>query len=209
VIAKEGSLPVIITAAVALVVARAAGAVWSVPVWLLVAFLLYLFRFRHRPVTTLPLAIVSPADGRVDRVESGFDPWFGREALRIGIRLCAPGISVLRSPVAGKVASYRTDLEPPDGASGEPGLLDSPTRYALWLETDTGDEIVYMISSTWRHSRYRADVAPGERAGKGQRAGFVYFASRVDVLAPRGTRPEVDVGQRVAGGTAIIATLIH
>src|SRR3569832_602463 len=58
--------------------------------WPLVSFavlLLYVFRYPRRDIPALPLAIVSPVDGRVQTVSVLRDPDLGRDAIRLSLRL--------------------------------------------------------------------------------------------------------------------------
>lgn len=208
-IAREGWIPLSGTSLVALLVAFHFGAAWSLPVWLLVVFLLLLYRYPKRDVPALPLAVVSPVDGRVVTVRQVPDPWRARPALCIAIRMPTPGITALRSPTEGKVMEFWTQSttclsSPNAGAPGDRGAC-----YALWVRTDEGDDMVMAVSASSRLARFKSDVAPGERIGQGQRNGFVYLGTRVDVLLPVNTRPHVVEGQRTLAGCGVIATLLH
>lgn len=81
--------------------------------------------------------------------------------------------------------------------------------YALWVKTDEGDDMVMAVSASRALSRFKADVAPGERIGQGHRIGFVYLGSRIDVLLPAGTRSHVSEEQTTLAGCGVIATLVH
>src|SRR6185437_11519709 len=51
------------------------------------------------------------------------------------------------------------------------------------------------------------NLKEGDRVQAGQRVGLIKFGSRVDVLLPAEAVLRVDVGQRVKGGSTVLATL--
>jgi phosphatidylserine decarboxylase len=48
---------------------------------------------------------------------------------------------------------------------------------------------------------------PGERVVRGERVGLIKFGSRVDVFLPPSASVQVKVGDRVAGGTSVLARM--
>lgn len=206
---REGRWPVVLVLLAAAMVQIAWGIAVAWPIWLLAAGLVYLFRDPNRVVPSLPLAVVSPVDGRVTSVRRVSDPWLEREVLRVGIRLPFLGVGFLRSPTEGKVMDYK--LVGDVYRSSE--FCVAPRRtvvcHALWLRTDEGDDVVFVVSSRRSFHRLRRYLLVGERVGQGQRCGFVYFASRVDVLVPADSRAQVSRGQRILAGSSVVATLVH
>lgn len=206
--AREGWLPTAGVGLLALVLMLRYGAWVSLPAWIVCACLVFVYRYPRRDVPALPLAVVSPVDGHVVAVSEVQDPWLERKALCVGIRMDAPGITPLRSPTEGKVMEFWTQSEACLSAPSTDDQLGSPIAcYALWVRTDEGDDMVMAVSASRLLSRFKSDVAPGERIGQGHRNGFVYFGSRVDVLLPANTRPHVVQGQRTLAGCGVIGTL--
>ena len=199
-VAPEGR-PLLVGAGVGAAIATyAVGLMWSAPLWVLIVGLLVVFYEPARIVPALPLAIISPVDGKVITVEEKYDHWLEREALVIGIQAHDPGITALRSPTEGKVMDFWTNL-------GTQGLSTrSPTEYAVWLQTDELDDVVMSVV-TRTFSRFKADVAPGERVGQGQRNGFIFFVKRVDLLLPVESSIEVRLGDSVLAGSGVVAML--
>ena len=208
-IAREGLVPISVACAAAAAVAGYAGSLWSLPLWLLGAYLLYLFRETVPAVPNLPLAVLSPGDGRVVEVTKERDPWLERDSCRVRVELDGLGIGVLRTPVEGKVMDYWTSAQPGNqpGAPRAPGL--SPNCYSTWVQTDEGDDIVFAVSSLRPISRFKLSFAPGERVGIGQRSGFIYFGSIVDVFMPLNTRPEAAAGCKVKSGCTVLGHLVR
>jgi len=171
------------------------------------ALLVWLYASPRRRKPAAALGMLCPVDGCVTRVEPFRDPWLERDALRIGIALTPPGVTVLYSATEGTIKHLWTK----HGAFGEDRLkrsLDaSPDCYALQVQTDEEDDVVLAVSSRWPVSRCRFDHSPGERVGQGIRFGFFYFASAVDLLAPPGSVPLVAVGDRVRAVSTVLAKL--
>lgn len=205
-IAREGWLAVLGVAGAAAALTWQWGLAWSAPLWLLAVGLGLLLRLPRRAMDALPLALVSPVDGTVLSTREVDDPWLERRALSVLLAVRFPGVTVLYSPTEGKVMDFRTR-----GGGGREGaaLAHSPTRYALWIRTDEGDDVTLTVDARRYISRFRADVAPGERIGQGKRIGFVCFATRIEVLAPRGSRCRVAQGRPIPARAGVLAVLVH
>ena len=201
-VAPEGRTLVVGAGLGAAIVAYTYGIVWSAPLWFFFLAMLAVFREPNRMVPALPLAIISPVDGKVISVVVKHDRWLHREALVIGVQVHQPGITALRSPTEGKVMDFWTNLGAQERSTG------SPTEYTIWVQTDEVDDVVFSVV-TRAFSRFKVDVAPGERVGQGQRNGFIFFAKRVDVLLPVDSYVEVSPGDAIVAGSGVVATLFR
>lgn len=208
-IAREGSVPLSVATVVAVGASIQGNVPWALAAWLVVTVLAYVFFEPARRVPASPLGMVSPVAGVAVRIGRTRDPWLKREAIQMRVKLSLPGVTALFSPTEGKVVNYWTEAKPFDGPPTVASATGSPNCYAIQVRTDEDDDVVFSVSSTRPISRFRLYVAPGERVGQGQRHGFAYFASFVDVLAPVGTRPAVEVGDRIQAGSTVLAHLIH
>jgi len=197
-IAREGWLSLFLVGGAAATVFYQIGWLWSVPLWALVILLLFLFRDPARTVPSAPLAVVSPADGRVTLVETCNDPYLDRDARRITIRMHPYGVYSTRSPAEGKM------LEPKRDSSDPTGL-----PHGVCLQTDEGDDLVIVMNRGPLRNPPRCDVRFGERVGQGQRCGFITLGSTVDIYLPLNSRIKVQEGERVHAGADVIAQLVH
>jgi phosphatidylserine decarboxylase len=208
-IAREGLIPISSAFAAAAAVAHYAGLAWSLPLWGLGAYALYLFRETTPQIPNLPLAVLSPGNGRVIDVSKARDPWLDRDVWRVRVDLDGLGIGVLRSAVEGKVMDYWTSSQP----FNEPGAVSStgfsPNCYSVWVQTDEGDDVVFAVSSLRPISRFKLDISPGERVGIGQRIGFIYFGSIVEVFMPLQTQPQIAEGSVAASGCTVLGQLVR
>ena len=208
-IAREGVLP---TAAALLLAGAGAGAGVRVAALCGIALAVVLvwgFRDRARRIPSDPLALLSPVDGHYVDGSVRKDPWLARESLRLSLRMPALGMGVIRSPIEGQVREFWVR-----GGIGDDGDLErasSPTSYAIWIQTDEEDDVVVAVFGRRLISRFKLDVAPGERIGHGHRLGFVYFGTAVTVYAPAisGLADEAAVqpGRALVGGEHVLASL--
>ena len=195
-IAREGWLVIALALGLAGAVWQFLGFAWSLPLWLLSLLLLWLFRDPRREIPSTPLGVVSPADGRIESVETVRDPYLDREALRIRIAMSHTGVFATRSPVEGKIMDMVRAAE---------GALP----HGVWIRTDEGDDVVVAMYRGPLHSVPRCYVRYGDRVGQGQRCGYVTLGSRVDVYVPANSKVRVREGDRVRAGSDLIAVLVH
>ena len=202
------------TAAALLLAAAAAGVDADIAALCGIALailLLLAFRDRERSIPSLPLALLSPIDGRFVDGSKRRDPWLQRDSLRLSFRMPVLGMGVIRSPTEGQVREFWVR-----GGVGDDGDLErasSPTSYALWIRTDEDDDVVIAVFGRPLVSRFKADASPGERIGHGQRLGFVYFGTAVTVYAPEGSALADDIesrtGRAQTGGVDVLGMLPH
>jgi phosphatidylserine decarboxylase len=207
VILREGYVPLSIALAAAAGVVSSIGVLESLPLWVVLAWLLRVY-WEHRPaIPAQPKAVLSPVQGRVIGSEVFYDPWLKRPTLRIRVAVPFPGIVPLRCPIEAKVMDLYTRVGT-FGAAQRPCAVDeSPDCYAQWLQTDEGEDVVFCVSSRFPVSRARFLQAPGERVGHGERNGFIYFASVVDLLIPEDSEVLVQAGQSLNAAESVLAQL--
>ena len=175
---------------------------WIGSLSLMVAFLVlgvfvaFFFRDPERVVPQNPRAIVSPADGKVVRVVEN-----GGERI-VSIFLSLLDVHINRAPIAGTIV--RRDYRPgsfkaayDDRASVENERFD--------LTIAGKEELTFSLIAGIVARRIRVWKKIGEQVGKGDRIGLIRFGSRVDMVLPATTEIAVQQGDRVYGGTSIIA----
>jgi phosphatidylserine decarboxylase len=209
-ITREGVIPITVSGVAAIAVACGFGLPWSMPLWVIFCFCVLVFYAPVRVVPAVPLAVVSPVDGVVVDIRNIDDLNLGRETLSIEIRIQGSGIFPLRSPMEGKIMNLWTsagDCADPYGPSGATG--GNQVCYSMWIQSDECDDVVWILSTNRFFSRFRSDVAPGERIGQGKRTGFVIFGRRIQVRLPVTSRCSVSIGERVLAGSGVLGTLVH
>ena len=105
IIAREGWPFVVGTLVLAAALSALQWWVAAVLAWLALAFVVQFFRDPPRVVPDDPNAVLSPADGRVVKVERARDPYLGRDALKFSVFMNVFNVHSNRSPVDGRVVA--------------------------------------------------------------------------------------------------------
>jgi phosphatidylserine decarboxylase len=181
---------------------------WSVPLWLATVFILQFFRDPPREVPDDPLAVVSPADGRIVFVGKTTDPYLRREALKISVFMNVFNVHSNRSPVDGTVKERWYFPGSFLNAALDKASLDNE-RNALWLQAaghpaGRGDVTCVQVAGLIAR-RILCYVGPGAALKSGQRYGFIRFGSRVDVYLPPDAQPQAAIGEKVYAARTILA----
>jgi phosphatidylserine decarboxylase len=181
---------------------------WWIPAafsFLLLVGLLLFFRDPERTPPSDPLALVSPADGKVICVDEAEDPCFGQGKFRrVGIFLSVLDVHVNRSPYAGTFEkTHYSAGEFLDARHLEVDLRNENQTW--WLKTSRGTVLVRQIAGLIAR-RIVGWKKPGDSVQTGERFGMIRFGSRTDLYFPASCTPKVQPGQRVVGGETVIAT---
>ena len=205
-IAREG-WPFVATAIVAALALHWAG--WhavALLVWLVVAFVVQFFRDPAREVPAQANAVLSPADGRIVKVERVRDPWLDRDALLVSVFMNVFNVHSNRSPVDGTVRNVWYH-----GGKFVNAALDKASteneRNALHLVAKDGADVTCVQVAGLIARRILCYVKAGDALARGQRYGFIRFGSRVDVYLPTSAKPRVAVGDKVYATATIVAEL--
>jgi phosphatidylserine decarboxylase len=173
---------------------------WALPFYILAAFCLYFFRDPERTVPPGPVA-VSPADGKVVVVK----PENGGQ--RISIFLNVFDVHVNRTPIPGRVADVRYQEGQFLVASKE-AASHSNEQNTITVDGMVGGEptrVVFKQIAGLIARRIVCYKKPGDTVAAGERIGLIKFGSRVDVQLGPEWEVVVRVGQRVSGGSSVIA----
>ena len=168
---------------------------------LLAAFLVWFFRDPSRRVPSEPGLIVSPADGKVEEAE-----WIettGGSRVRISIFLNVFDVHVNRVPVSGVVtlAEYR-EGQFLNAMNAESAVHNEQTLVTI----DTGSySVSFKQIAGLLARRILCNVRAGDQVQRGDRMGLIKFGSRVDVLLPATVELRVKSGDRVKGGSSVLA----
>jgi phosphatidylserine decarboxylase len=170
---------------------------FGIPLFLLAAFCLYFFRDPDRTIPDGSVA-VSPADGKIVAVRTD-DP----SSSRISIFLNVFDVHVNRAPIAGAI----TNIEYTKGqflvASREAASLQNE-RNTFTIEGQ-GTRVGFSQIAGLIARRIVCYKKPGDQVAKGERVGLIKFGSRVDVFLGPEWEITVKPGERVAGGSSILA----
>ena len=206
IIAREGWPFVAVVLAVALVLTYTGPWPIAALAWILLLFIVQFFRDPARTIPGDPDAVLSPADGKVVRVEQARDPYLQRDALKISVFMNVFNVHSNRSPVDGTVVAAWYHAGSFLNAALDKASLDNE-RNALHVRCATGRDVTCVQVAGLIARRILCYVKAGDTLTRGQRFGFIRFGSRVDVYLPPDARPKVGVGDAVFATETIIAEL--
>ena len=168
---------------------------------LLAAFFLWFFRDPERTVPSEPGLIVSAADGKVTDVSP--TQLNGKPCTRISIFLNVFDVHVNRTPIAGVVR----EVVYQKGRFGNAMDAVSAEANEQTIVTVEGEGMVLVFKQIAGVLARRIvfNHKPGDNLVRGQRVGLIKFASRTDVIFPSPNQLNVKVGDRVKGGSTILA----
>ena len=152
---------------------------------------------------TPPGAVVSPADGKVTEVSPVL--MNGVPHTRISIFLSVFDVHVNRSPLAGVIREVRYQKGKFLNAMN-PASAEHNEQNAVTVEGD-GQTVVFKQIAGLLARRIVFNKNVGDRVGRGERVGLIKFGSRVDVLLDASAALQVKLGDRVKGGSSVLAHL--
>ena len=203
-IAKEG-IPFILPAA-------ALAALFALPGWwpatvlfgLLAAAFVFFFRDPERRPPEGEGLVVSPADGKVVRIDTvDSHPDLPGPVTRVAIFLSLFDVHLTRSPLSGEVR--RVDYHP---GTFFPAYRDEASSLnesnGILITGGPAPVFVKQIVGVAAR-RIKGFVRAGDRVARGQRIGLMYFGSRVEITFPPGVTIKAGLGQKVRGGESVIA----
>ena len=179
------------------------GPLWALPAVLLAAFFLWFFRDPDRVIPGDAGVLVSPADGKVTAIAPVMSN--GVQRLRISIFLNVFDVHVNRSPVTGIIREVQYQrgkfLNAMNAASAEQNEQNVVT-----VEGE-GQTVIFKQIAGLLARRIVFNKRIGDRVERGERVGLIKFGSRVDVLMDPSAALDVQVGDRVKGGSSVLAHL--
>jgi phosphatidylserine decarboxylase len=165
----------------------------------LFVFVAFFFRNPARTIPSDPRAIVSPADGRVIKVERVGN------VTKMSIFLSLFNVHVNRSPIAGRIEAL--DYRPGRFLVAFNDKASTDNERNIIMVSDGRITIVFTQIAGIVARRIVFWKKIGDSVARGELVGLIRFGSRVDVLFPAGTEATVKVGDRVKGGSTRIGTI--
>lgn len=180
----------------------------TTPVWgaipaLLACFFMWFFRDPDRPIPSEPGVVVAPADGKVTAVVPA--TLNGKEYARISIFLNVFNVHVNRSPFGGVIRSAKYQ-EGKFLNAMNPACSELNEQNTVTVEGE-GQSIVFKQIAGLLARRVVFTKKVGDTVARGERIGLMKFSSRMDVFLDRSAAIRVRAGDRVKGGTSVLAQL--
>lgn len=170
----------------------------------LTAFMAYFFRDPSRQLPTDANVVVSPADGRVTRVQQ-VDSGSDNSPTLVSIFLSPFDVHINRAPIAGEITNVTYMKGKFLIATNENASLVNEQN-SLTIQGEKITVVCKQIAGIlarrivcWKHA--------GERVALGERFGLIKFSSRTDLVLPATVSVSVKPGDRVKGGSTIIGRI--
>ena len=173
---------------------------------LLAAFVFYFFRDPERELPPGEGAVISPGDGKIIDIREVEEPSFIKGACRrITIFLSVFNVHVQRAPVSGEVV--HREYRPGEYAvAWHPKASEKNERSSLGLLVHGNRVLVRQIAGLIAR-RIVTYPEQGEHVERGERIGIIRFGSRVDLFIPLDWSLHCAVGDKVAGGSTVLARI--
>ncbi len=175
--------------------------------FLLTAFTLWFFRNPERTIPDEDKVVVSPADGKVLKIEMIEESSFLKErCVKISIFMNIFDVHVNRAPYAGTIdnVDYRK------GAFLSANLdkaSEENERNIVLLRTPEGKRMLFIQIAGIIARRIVSWVHPGQSVARGERFGLICFGSRLELFLPADSRITIKPGDRVTAGSTRVGYL--
>jgi phosphatidylserine decarboxylase len=196
------------------ILALLAAVGWLLSSWLSLVFVLLIFytvAFFRDPDRAVPAeenAVVAAADGVVADITEMDEPDFLQTRMRrVGIFLSVFDVHTNRAPVGGRII-YRQHREGLCLDARSPECAEK-NEAMIWAFQNPRVTVVVRQLTGAIARRIVAWAEIGDELKKGDRFGMIRFGSRTEVYLPLNAVVVVKVGDRVAGGSTVIARLAN
>ncbi|WP_028579794.1 phosphatidylserine decarboxylase family protein [Desulfogranum japonicum] len=170
-------------------------------------FATYFFRDPSRIVPDKQGGIISPADGKVIRIEEVDDNRFlNQKVQKISIFMNVFNVHVNRLPVRGTIEAVH--LQPGRFYAADKDKAVLHNEYCAMIVQSEGNVRYCVVQIAGLIARRIVCFArPGDTLESGQRYGLIRFGSRVDLYLPETSEITVKVGQKVKAGETILGSI--
>jgi phosphatidylserine decarboxylase len=207
IIAKEG-FPFIVPLLALTVLLVFLGQTWlSILFFLITVFVTWFFRNPERQSPEEARIIVSPADGKVIRIEDVIEKNFlNGPSKKVSIFMNVFNVHVNRIPYSGTVdvihyhegRFFSANLDKASSLNEKNSIL---------ISTEDGKKILTEQIAGLVARRIECWIEAGMNVTRGERFGLIRFGSRLDVFLPVDTQISVSIGDRVKAGESPIGWL--
>lgn len=179
--------------------------IFAAAVFLILAlFVAFFFRDPHRVIPADASLVVSPADGKVVRIQKASYDGLG-PCHRISIFLSVFNVHINRIPIDGRITDIQYRRGKFIGAFNH-RASDENEQNSLWIRHENRTFRVTQIAGLIAR-RIVCWKKPEDPASRGERFGLIRFGSRVDLDLPEDVELLVKVGDHVKGGGTAVGRL--
>ena len=171
----------------------------------LLILILQFFRNPRRKIEINTNHIIAPVDGKVVVIEEVEEPeYFQDRRIQVSIFMSPINVLVTRYALSG-IVKYSKYHPGKYLVAWHPKASTENERTTIVVENKIFGGILYRQIAGALAKRIVNYAVEGEEVVQGEDAGFIKFGSRVDVYLPLGTSINVKIGDKVKGGTQVIA----
>ena len=174
----------------------------------IVVFLITILQFFRNPKRLGVLddnTIMAPVDGKVVVIEEVEEPeYFKDKRLQVSIFMSPINVHVTRYAMSGEI-KYSKYHPGKYLVAWHPKASTDNERTTVVINNTTFGDVLYRQIAGALAKRIVNYANVGDAVIQGEDAGFIKFGSRVDLYLPLNTKLKVKLGDKVKGGTQIIA----
>ena len=182
---------------------------WGKTALALTALLLFVLFFFRDPERVIPAGedlITAPADGKVVKIDTAYESAdHPKGSVSISIFLSIFNVHIQRAPMAGVVSEKRYHPGKFLVAWDHKASEDNEYNYTS-IYTKIGKVGVKQIAGIVAR-RIVTRVNMSQTLEKGDRIGLIRFGSRVDLILPPGVQVISKIGDKVSGGSTVMARI--
>jgi len=168
----------------------------------LLIFCLNFFRDPERIIPEKNNLIISPADGKIIKIDDIKDQESGEKLKLISIFLSVFNVHANRMPIDGEFNSVKY-VKGDFLAAFDHKASDKNERMEISIDTKFGSIIVKQIAGLVAR-RIFCYAKKGEKMSAGDRLGYIRFGSRTDIILPANINLNIKMNQKVYGGETIL-----
>jgi len=152
--------------------------------------------------------VISPADGKVIFVHEVYeDEFFKDKRIKISIFMSPFNVHINRSPVSGVIEYFKYYPGKHLVAWHPKSSKDNERTTVVVFGDNSKERILFRQIAGFMARRIKFYHKKGDRLNQGEECGFIKFGSRADVFLPINARVLVKPGDKVQGGTSVLADL--
>ncbi len=172
---------------------------------LLTAFMAYFFRDPRRVLPTDERLVLSPADGKVTRIEIISPDTPQTSSTVVSIFLSPFDVHINRAPIAGEVTNVTyTKGRFLAATRNESSLVNE--QNSMTIEGEHVTIVCKQIAGVLAR-RIVCWKRPGDTLSLGEKYGLIKFGSRTDLILPSNVEVLTRVGDRMRGGVSVIGRI--
>jgi phosphatidylserine decarboxylase len=174
---------------------------------LITSFIIWFFRNPERPFQDEEKVLISPADGKVIKIEDVVvNGTISGRFKKISVFMNVFDVHVNRAPYSGKIETINYHEGKFFSANLDKASLDNE-RNEVMIRTEDGRPVWVVQIDGLIARRIVCWVNVGTNIKKGERFGLIRFGSRVDVYLPEDSRISVKLKDKVKAGETVLGYL--